>query len=115
MGCTTTEYTQQQFDAMADILRNALDAGFLGLSTGLEFFPGVICRPEEIERLAAIVAEYDGNYSSHMRDEGNYLFETIDEFLNVIRKTGFAARYRILKLNTITAYLMITCLKVCKW
>lgn len=84
----TTEYTEEQFQIMADFLREAMEAGFIGLSTGLEFAPGIVSRPEEIERLAEIVAEYDANYCSHMRDEGTYLFESIEEFLNVIRKTG---------------------------
>ncbi|MBR7122561.1 MAG: amidohydrolase family protein [Oscillospiraceae bacterium] len=84
----TTDYTQEQFQIMEDFLREAMEAGFIGLSTGLEFVPGILCRPEEVERLAQIVAEYDGNYSTHMRDEGYYVLESVNEFLNVIRKTG---------------------------
>lgn len=87
-GINTTEYTEEQFKTMADFMREAMEAGFIGLSTGLEFSPGILSKPEEVERLAEIVAEYDGNYSSHIRDEGTYLFEAIEEFLNVIRKTG---------------------------
>lgn len=87
-GVYTTEYTQDQFQIMADFLREAMEAGYVGFSTGLEFVPGIVSRPDEVERLAMIVAEYDANYSSHMRDEGTYLFEAINEFLNVIRKTG---------------------------
>lgn len=87
-GVHTADYTEEQFQTMADFVREAMEAGYIGLSTGLEFVPGVLSRPEEVERLAAIVAEYDANYSSHMRDEGTYLFESIEEFLNVIRKTG---------------------------
>lgn len=84
----TTDYTEEQFQIMADFLREAMEAGFIGLSTGLEFIPGVVCRPEEVERLAMIAAEYDANYSTHMRDEGYYVLEAVNEFLNVIRKTG---------------------------
>ena len=87
-GLFTTDYTEEQFRVMADLLREAMEAGFIGLSTGLEFYPGTLSRPEEVERLAAIVAEYDGNYSTHMRDEGYYVLEAVNEFLNVIRKTG---------------------------
>ncbi len=88
VGLNTTDYTEEQFKAMADFLREAMDAGFIGFSTGLEFAPGIVSRPEEVERLAQIVSEYDGVYCSHMRDEGPYLFEAIEEFLGVIRKTG---------------------------
>ncbi len=87
-GLSTRDYTEEQFKVMADFLREAMEAGFIGFSTGLEFVPSVVCRPEEVERLAAIAAEYDANYSTHMRDEGTYILEAINEFLNVIRKTG---------------------------
>lgn len=87
-GVHTVEATEEQFQIMADFLREAMETGFKGFSTGLEFNPGILCRPEEVEKLAMIAAEYDGNYSSHMRDEGTYILEAVDEFLNVIRKTG---------------------------
>ncbi len=86
-GCYTPEYTEEQFGIMESFLREALDAGFIGFTTGLEFVPGIVSHPEEIERLAAVAAEYDANYSSHMRDEGTYILEAVEEFLNVIRKT----------------------------
>ena len=84
----TTDYTEEQFQFMAKFLREAMEAGYFGLSTGLEFIPGIVSRPEEVERLAAVAAEYDANYSTHMRDEGYYVLEAVNEFLNVIRKTG---------------------------
>lgn len=87
-GLYTPDYTPEQFQIMADFLREAMEAGFVGFSSGLEFVPGINSRPEEVERLAMIAAEYDANYSTHMRDEGTYLLEAINEFLNVIRKTG---------------------------
>ncbi len=87
-GLYAPDYTPEQFDTMAAFLREALEAGFAGFSTGLEFVPGITSRPEEVERLAMIAAEYDANYSTHMRDEGTYILEAINEFLNVIRKTG---------------------------
>lgn len=87
-GVNTTYATEEQFRFMEDILRQAMDAGFIGFSTGLEFAPGTLCKPEEVERLAQVVVDYDGNYSSHMRDEGYYFLEAVNEFLNVIRKTG---------------------------
>lgn len=87
-GLYTKDYTEEQFRHMEEMLREAMEAGFIGLSTGLEFIPGVVSRPEEVERLAAIAAEYDANYCTHMRDEGVHILESVEEFLNVVRKTG---------------------------
>ena len=43
---STTDYTEEQFQVMADFLREAMEAGFIGFSTGLEFDPGTLSRPE---------------------------------------------------------------------
>ena len=77
----TVEATEEQFQIMAAFLREAMDAGFIGFSTGLEFDPGVMSKPEEVERLAMIAGEYDANYASHMRDEGTYILEAVNEAL----------------------------------
>ncbi len=87
-GATGKDVTEKQFKIMESLLREALEAGFIGFSTGLEFDPGINSEPYEVERLAQIVAEYDGNYCSHMRDEGTYILEAVNEFLNVVRKAG---------------------------
>ena len=84
----TEDYTEKQFAVMEGFLREAMEAGYIGFSTGLEFDPGILSRPEEVERLAAIAAEYGGIYTTHMRDEGTYIIEAVEEFLSVIRKTG---------------------------
>ena len=88
-GIRGADYTEAQFAVMEKNLREALDSGYIGLSTGLEFQPGKLARPEEIERLAAVVKEYDGIYASHTRNRDSAVYESTEEFLNVIR------RYRI--------------------
>lgn len=88
VGLYTPQCSKEQFAQMESWLREAMEAGFFGLSTGLEFVPGIVATPEEIEGLAAIAAQYDGIYTSHMRDEGTFIFEAVEEFLNVLRKTG---------------------------
>lgn len=86
--CYTPDCSEEQFSVMEDFLHEAMEAGFIGFSTGLESIPGNLSRPEEVERLVKIVAEYDAIYTSHMRDEGPHILDSVNEFLNVIRKTG---------------------------
>ena len=87
-GCLQNVPTAEQMEEMKDWIREAMEAGFFGFSTGLEFMPGINSKTEEIVELAKVAAEYDANYSTHMRDEGTYILEAINEFLTVIRATG---------------------------
>ncbi len=75
----------------------ALQQGAIGLSTGLEYVPGIYAPPEEIERLAAVVARHDGLYASHMRSEEEHLLAAIDETLAVGRHTGVRVQVSHLK------------------
>ena len=88
VGCMQSVPTKEQMEEMKEWIRECMEAGYIGFSTGLEFVPGIVSKPEEVEELAMVAAEYDANYSTHMRDEGTYILEAINEFLNVVRKTG---------------------------
>jgi N-acyl-D-amino-acid deacylase len=69
-------------------VREAMHAGALGLSTGLEFNPGRAAPTDELVRLNKVVGEYDGYYTSHIRNRDSRLQESIDEFLTIVRDGG---------------------------
>ncbi|MEA3406904.1 MAG: D-aminoacylase [Chloroflexota bacterium] len=80
--------TEEQMEAMKRSLREAMDAGALGISTGLEFEPGRTAPTEEVVTLAKVVGEYDGLYASHIRNRDAHLQEAIEEFLHIVRQSG---------------------------
>ena len=53
--------------AMAVWVREAMDAGCVGLSTGLGYAPGMFASPDELTALARVVAEHGGLFTSHLR------------------------------------------------
>ena len=73
---------------MEDFVREAMHAGALGLSTGLEFNPGRMAPTDELVRLNKVVGEYDGYYTSHIRNRDSQLQESIEEFLTIVREGG---------------------------
>ena len=77
--------TEAELRAMEDFVREAMHAGALGLSTGLEFNPGRLAPTEELVRLNRVVGEYDGWYTSHVRNRDSRLQDSIDEFLTIVR------------------------------
>lgn len=75
--------------AMAGLVERGLAEGALGLSTGLDYVPGLFADAEELAALAAPVAAAGGVYVSHMR--GGYEANSavgIDEIARIARASG---------------------------
>jgi N-acyl-D-amino-acid deacylase len=89
--------TASELDAMKELVADALDAGAWGLSSGLVYPPGRFAGAAEIEELAGVVAARGGLYSTHMRDEGAHLVESVEEALDVGRRTGVRVEISHLK------------------
>ena len=73
---------------MEGYVAEAMHAGALGLSTGLEFKPGREAPTDEIVRLNKVVGRYGGHYTSHMRNRDSSLQDSTEEFLRIIREGG---------------------------
>jgi N-acyl-D-amino-acid deacylase len=86
VGIVGDKVNEAQLVRMESLLRECMDAGVLGLSTGLEFEPGRWATTDEIVRLARVVGEYDGYYASHVRNRAKFLQAAIDEFMEIVCK-----------------------------
>ncbi|MBF0240578.1 MAG: D-aminoacylase, partial [SAR324 cluster bacterium] len=69
-------------------LEEGLEAGALGMSTGLMYFPGVSSDEQELETLAEILVRNDAVFTSHLRSYSNTLPQAIEEVLEISRKTN---------------------------
>ena len=78
--CTATE-----LDRMCALTEEAMQAGALGLSTGLIYAPGVYARTEEVIALAKVVGKYGGMYTTHIRDEADHVVEAVREAMDIAR------------------------------
>ena len=75
--------TPEEVADMADLLRAELEAGALGLSSGLEYDPGSFSTTEEVVELARVAAAHGGRYISHIRSEDQYFWEAIEEIIEI--------------------------------
>ena len=72
--------TNKELQKMQQLLRSDLNAGAFGMSTGLEYVPGIYADEEELELLAEVVGNENGLIMSHMRSEDNSEIESsLDE------------------------------------
>src|SRR5437867_3591549 len=74
--------------AMGELLQEALDAGAIGLSTGLYYAPAFHAPSAEIETLAARLRPAGALYTTHMRDEAEHVLDSLDESFQVGRRAG---------------------------
>lgn len=73
---------------MEGMLRDALQQGAVGFSTGLMYAPGSSAPAEELERLCRVVAEEGKIYTTHMRDYAFQLLDAIQEQIMLAERTG---------------------------
>jgi len=81
---------EEELEKMKKMVAESIKNGAVGLSTGLEYAPGSYAKNDEIEELCRVAAHYGGVYATHMRNEGDYLLESLDEAIEVARKTGIS-------------------------
>jgi N-acyl-D-aspartate/D-glutamate deacylase len=88
MGMETRPADAGEMQAMQKHLRAATEAGALGVSTGLMYPPGSFARTEELIELTRVVADYDGMYATHMRNEDDQLLESLEEAIRIGKAAG---------------------------
>ena len=81
----------EQLDEMRELVRKEMEAGALGIGTSLIYPPAFYAKTEELIELCKVAAKYQGKYISHMRSEGNQLFEALDELLRIAREANIPA------------------------
>lgn len=90
--------TADEIIAMSAILRRELASGALGLSSGLEYDPGIYSTTEELLALAGETSRAGGRYISHIRSEDRKLFEAIDEIIRIGREARLPVQVSHMKL-----------------
>src|SRR6476659_9097407 len=83
--------TPEQLDQMRELVRKEMEAGALGIGTSLIYPPAFYAKTEELIELCKVAAKYQGKYISHMRSEGNQLFQGLDEVIRISREAGIPA------------------------
>lgn len=90
--------TPREVDSMAVLLKHELDAGALGLSSGLEYDPGIYSDRSEVLALAKVAAAAGGRYISHIRSEDRWFWDAIDEIVTIGREAKLPVQVSHIKL-----------------
>src|SRR6185436_850329 len=88
MGMADRPPSPDELAQMIALLEDALDAGALGLSSGLFTAPGSYAQPDEMIALCRVVKRYNGGYFTHLRDESNKVLEALEEAIAIAEACG---------------------------
>ncbi|MFC1557654.1 amidohydrolase family protein [candidate division KSB1 bacterium] len=88
IGGEDRDPTAEELEEMKEHVAGAIEEGAYGLSTGLVYFPGMYAKTDEIIELCKVVTEYDGIYTTHVRDDGAHWEEAVLEALEISEKSG---------------------------
>jgi N-acyl-D-amino-acid deacylase len=78
--------TAAEVARMSAILADEMRAGAIGLSSGLEYDPGIYSERSELIALAKVAARFGGRYISHIRSEDYAFWQAIDEIIAIGRE-----------------------------
>ncbi|HEY6994121.1 MAG TPA: D-aminoacylase [Xanthobacteraceae bacterium] len=88
MGMAERAPTPEELARMIALLEEALDAGALGLSSGLFTAPGSYARPDEMAALCRVAKRYNAGYFTHLRDESNKVLDAVAEAIDIAETCG---------------------------
>ncbi len=90
--------TADEIAMMRKAVDEGMQAGALGLSTGLEYDPGIYSATEEVIELAREAERHGGRYISHIRSEDRRFWEALDEIVRIGREAQIPVQVTHMKL-----------------
>jgi len=91
--------TAAEMQEMQALVDKAMRDGAVGLSTGLLYVPGTYATTEEVITLAKVASAHGGVYTSHMREQGEMLHQSIDEAVRIGREADIPVQISHLKIK----------------
>lgn len=88
MGLDNRLPTEDELEAMRRITRREMEAGAMGLSTGLIYIPCAYGESRELIEMCKVVAEYDGVFVIHQRSEADTILDSMREVIEIGRQSG---------------------------
>jgi dihydroorotase/N-acyl-D-amino-acid deacylase len=86
LGDADVQPSGEQLNQMKGLVADAMKDGAVGLSTALQYAPAPYAKTDELIALASVAGQYGGIYATHMRSEGDAVFESIDEAARIGRE-----------------------------
>lgn len=97
VGMENRPATPSELQQMRSLVREALEQGAVGLSSGLEYTPGSFAGLDELIEVARVLRGTGYPYATHMRNEDDAVLAAVEEALHVARSAGVPVQISHLK------------------
>ena len=77
-----------ELQKMRELVSEAMREGAFGLSTALMMPPSSLATTDDLVELCKVVRDHGGIYSTHMRDEGLGVFDSVREAIQIGERAG---------------------------
>ena len=85
VGEDNRDPTAAELDSMKLLVRQAMQEGAMGVGSSLIYPPAFFAKTNELIAMCSEAGKYGGSYISHIRNEGNKLFEALDELITIAK------------------------------
>ncbi len=88
MGEENRFCTPEELEQMKRLVREALEAGCAGLSSGLMYYPGMYAHTDELIELARVAGEFGRPYATHLRGYCTTLPQALEEAVTICTESS---------------------------
>jgi N-acyl-D-amino-acid deacylase len=86
MGLENRAPTPEELEQMKAQIARGMQEGAFGISTGLKYLPGTFSQIEEVITLSRVATSGGGIYTSHLREEGLGLLQSVREAILISKE-----------------------------
>lgn len=97
IGEENRDPTSTELDSMKQLVKQAMEEGAMGVGTSLIYPPAFFAKTNELVELCKVASQYGGMYISHMRSEGDKLYEAVEELITISKEANIPAEIYHLK------------------
>jgi N-acyl-D-amino-acid deacylase len=87
IGLDDREPSDEEIKKMCEITRREMQAGCLGLSSGLIYMPCAYSKTKELIELCKVISEFDGVFVVHQRSEADTIIASMKEIIEIGRES----------------------------
>ena len=97
MGLENKKAGDRDIEMMKSVLEREMDAGALGMSTGLIYIPCAYADTRELIELCRVLARRDGVFVIHQRSEADLIIPSMEEVIRIGVESGVKVHFSHMK------------------